>query len=244
MKQNILQMEDVTPEVAEAEMDSNGPSLEGRFNVNLKRIKFNIWSAVSKIFTDTDQEFGTGSHFKLLDQFKAFLQDPGNSTIFTHAFWFVLVQVSPMFQGPQPTRLTELLGQWKSGLLSRIANAHSQLMLDVSPALKKVLDKLYFDVVCQAVFYSFFYAFPKSRPKFNKEFKCEIFRIISFTFKGCEVSHKSRFLKNWNFIDDWYLNLGAGNLLVDHSGDLTRRARRLQAPRKDLAASQRPSEAD
>lgn len=38
------------------------------------------------------------------------------------------------------------------------------------------------------------------------------------------MSHRSKFVKNWRFIDDWYLNLGAGNLLVDSSGDLTEAA--------------------
>lgn len=129
--------------------------------------------------------------------------------------------MSPTFKSEHLDKeMNSVIKQMKSELLIQISNLTFELQKEMPENLKKLMDKIYFDIVCQGVFYSLFYAFPKSRTKFNKDFKCDIFKIISKIFKGCEVSHKSRFLKNWRFIDDWYLNLGAGNLLSENQSIL------------------------
>ena len=128
--------------------------------------------------------------------------------------------MSPTFHASNISKAKQFfLADIQKQLLIIIADLAFEINSEVPPMLKKLIDKMYFDIVCQGVFYSFFYAFPKSRTKLNKDFKCEIFKIISKLFKGCEVSYKSRFIKNWRFIEDWYLNLGAGNLLAETSGD-------------------------
>lgn len=150
-----------------------------------------------------------------MEQFKSLVSSPTNSALISAAFWLALVQVSPVFTERASPEAREFVEEWKSELTRTVADLHLKLMTDISDNFKRLLNKLYFDVVAQGVFYAMFYAFPKSRTTFNKQFKCELFKIMSLLFKGCEVSHKSRFLKNWRFIDDWYLNLGAGNLLAD-----------------------------
>lgn len=152
-----------------------------------------------------------------MDQFKTFIALPQNSALISAAFWLALIQVSPVFTERADKEIREFVEEWKADLTRTVADLHLSLMTDIASNFKRLLNRLYFDIVAQGVFYAMFYAFPKSRTTFNKQFKCELFRIMSLLFKGCEVSHKSRFLKNWRFIDDWYLNLGAGNLLVDNS---------------------------
>lgn len=39
--------------------------------------------------------------------------------------------------------------------------------------------KRYFDIIAQAVFYSYFYAFPKSRSEFNDELKKDLINEFS-----------------------------------------------------------------
>lgn len=55
MKENILQIEDASLEIAEAAQASGDHNIEGYFNVNLKRVKFNILNAISKVFVEADQ---------------------------------------------------------------------------------------------------------------------------------------------------------------------------------------------
>lgn len=132
------------------------------------------------------------------------------------AFWYILLHINPTFkQTTKSKENTNFIENMKKELLIQISNLTFEIKEKTVESLQKIMEKIYFDIVCQGVFYSLFYAFPKSRIKFDREFKCEVFKQISIVFKGCEVSHRSRFLKNWRFIDDWHLNLGAGNLLDD-----------------------------
>jgi hypothetical protein len=78
---------------------------------------------------------------------------------------------------------------------------------------KDLFFQIYFDIVAQGVFYSFFYAFPKSRNHFNDNYKKYIFGQFTMFFTGLKISHKSQFKKDWKFIEDWCLDLGAGNVL-------------------------------
>ena len=78
---------------------------------------------------------------------------------------------------------------------------------------KDLFFQIYFDIVAQGVFYSFFYAFPISRRAFDDCYKKYIFSQFTTFFTGLKISHKSQFKKDWKFIEDWCLDLGAGNVL-------------------------------
>lgn len=73
--------------------------------------------------------------------------------------------------------------------------------------------QIYFDIVAQGVFYSFFYAFPRSRLEFDDNYKKYVFSIFSRLFTDMEISHHSEFIKGYNFIENWKLDLGAGDVL-------------------------------
>ena len=73
--------------------------------------------------------------------------------------------------------------------------------------------QIYFDIVAQGVFYSFFYAFPKTRQEFDDNYKKYVFKIFSELFTDMNVSYHSEFVKGYNFIESWRLDLGAGDVL-------------------------------
>lgn len=162
-----------------------------------------------------------------MQDFKDFLAREENSVIFSACLWHVLLDYSFRQRSDlseEDTRLVELLD---NQMLRTIADTYLELSAELKPGFKKVLNKLYFDVVAQAVFYSLFYAFPKSRHVFNFDFKAYVFKLIAKLFKGCEVSPSSVFYKNWSFIEDWYLDLGAGNVLKHtYNGSLNSKSKR------------------
>lgn len=149
-----------------------------------------------------------------LQEFKEFLNCTENSTIFSACVWHIIFDVNYLSSKekvlPEELSFIEALDR---KMLSIISDTFLNLFSQLRANFKKVMNKLYFDVVSQAVFYSLFYAFPKSRHVFNQDFRIYVFNIISKLFKGCAVSPTSVFYKNWSFIDDWYLDLGAGNVL-------------------------------
>ena len=102
----------------------------------------------------------------------------------------------------------------RTRLQQRIALKYISLMRKVKKEIKIILDKVFFDVVAQAVFYSLFYAFPKSRINFDYDFRYFLFALMSRFFVGLVVSPVSKFSQHWTFVDDWYLDLGAGNVLA------------------------------
>ena len=55
MKEGILQIEDASFEIIEKMWSSGEQNIESYFNVNLKRVKFNILNAISKIFSENDK---------------------------------------------------------------------------------------------------------------------------------------------------------------------------------------------
>lgn len=75
------------------------------------------------------------------------------------------------------------------------------------------MHQIYFDIVAQGVFYSFFYAFPRSRLEFDDNYKKYVFSVFSKLFTDMEISHHSEFIKGYNFIENWKLDLGAGDVL-------------------------------
>jgi hypothetical protein len=158
-----------------------------------------------------------------LQEFKEFLNIPENSTIFSACVWHIIFDVNYLNAADKVSAEDlSFIQTLDQRMLSVISDTYLNLFSQLRANFKKVMNKLYFDVVAQAVFYSLFYAFPKSRHIFNQEFRIYVFNIISKLFKGCAVSPSSVFYKNWNFIDDWYLDLGAGNVLKNsENGNLT-----------------------
>jgi len=73
--------------------------------------------------------------------------------------------------------------------------------------------QIYFDIVAQGCFYSFFYAFPKSRQQFDNSYKKYVFETFAGLFTGIAISNTSEFVKGWKFINNWCLDLGAGDVL-------------------------------
>lgn len=69
--------------------------------------------------------------------------------------------------------------------------------------------KKYFDIIAQAVFYSFFYAFPKSRSEFGNELKSDLINEFSYIFTGIQITNSYKYWSQWN------LDLGAGNILAE-----------------------------
>ena len=91
-------------------------------------------------------------------------------------------------------------------MLDRIAFNYVQLFLLVEPGYRDTFFKCYYDLVAQAVYYSYFFAYPKSRTRItSEEFLNEFYEIISMTITGIPVSTLS--YKKWDF------DLGAGDIL-------------------------------
>lgn len=67
---------------------------------------------------------------------------------------------------------------------------------------------MYFDIIAQAVFYSFFYAFPKSRSEFANDLKSDLINEFSHLFTGIQITNSYEYWSKWN------LDLGAGNILA------------------------------
>jgi Protein of unknown function len=101
-----------------------------------------------------------------------------------------------------------------NSILDRIASNFVEFRADYTGPESNSFFKIYFDIVSQAVFYAFFYAFPKSRMDFGEKYKLFVFNRFSFLFTGLKISTKSSFIEGWSFIEDWCLDLGAGNVLT------------------------------
>jgi len=99
-------------------------------------------------------------------------------------------------------------------LLGRMAKNYIDLFLSVDGPYKQSFFKNYFNILSQGVFYSFFYACPKSRDELNDSMKEIFLSQFSILFAGIEISNPKDYYSNW------YLDLGAGNILkADESLD-------------------------
>jgi len=68
----------------------------------------------------------------------------------------------------------------EENLLDRIAKNYINMLLSIEdPVDNQSFFKRYFDIIAQAVFYSYFYAFPKSRSEFNDELKKDLINEFS-----------------------------------------------------------------
>ncbi len=142
-----------------------------------------------------------------------FLEHEEISDLFSIAVIYILIIVVEN-NTEQKHRRPKLVEDMKKKCLNQIADLAFKNKSKITHSrLRYIIKKIFFDIVSQGVFYSMFYAFPKSRNKFDTNFKEFVFSEISFIFKGFKISSASVLINNWKFIDDWYLDLGSGNLL-------------------------------
>ncbi len=73
----------------------------------------------------------------------------------------------------------------QDNLLNRMAKNYVNMLLAIEDSEdNKAFFKRYFDIIAQAVFYSYFYSFPKSRSEFNDELKKDLIDEFSVLFTG------------------------------------------------------------
>ena len=103
--------------------------------------------------------------------------------------------------------------QIEEAILNRMAENYIKFMINCEGKEKELFFQIYFDIVAQGVFYWFFYVFPRSRLEFDNNYKKYIFNVFAELFTGLKIAHKSQFIKDWKFVTDWKLDLGAGDVL-------------------------------
>ena len=209
LKNQLLRISDVSIDFL-LEHDPREIESNSLLNINLPRVMINLLNSLSDFFAKESK--GTGLRSSRL---KDFINRKENSEIFACCIWMVILEYNLKNSGhssnkPKPRHLADL----QVGLEKRIANAYIKLMKKEDKALKRIIEKIYFDIAAHAVFYSLFYAFPKSRIDFDYPFRYFIFSMMSRFFTGLDISPVSKFSQHWNFVDDWYLDLGTGNVLA------------------------------
>ena len=79
----------------------------------------------------------------------------------------------------------EHYGDIENNLLNRMAKNYVNMLLSIEDSEdNKNFFKRYFDIIAQAVFYSYFYSFPKSRSEFNDELKKDLVEEFSYLYTG------------------------------------------------------------
>lgn len=140
---------------------------------------------------------------KKLEAWESFLKMEQNKYVVSDAFWYMRYHIVPEPDFPAVTEF----------LLGRMAKNYIDLFLSVDGIHKESFFKNYFNILSQGVFYSFFYACPKSRDDLNDNMKEIFLSQFSILFAGIEISNPKDYYYNW------YLDLGAGNILRDESSE-------------------------
>ncbi|KAL4475443.1 hypothetical protein ABPG72_022078 [Tetrahymena utriculariae] len=149
------------------------------------------------------------------DKWLRYLSLEENVAIVSDSFWYAISKF-------QEKRLSKLLTpdefkveekkfkQIQERLLNRIARNYVNILLSIENKNdNNTFFKKYFDIIAQAVFYSFFYAFPKSRSEFGNELKSDLINEFSYLFTGIQITNSQKYWSQWN------LDLGAGNILAE-----------------------------
>ncbi len=78
--------------------------------------------------------------------------------------------------------------------MNRLARNYVNILLSIENKNdNNMFFKKYFDIIAQAVFYSFFYAFPKSRSEFDDELKSDLLNEFSRLFTGIQISNPHKY---------------------------------------------------
>lgn len=181
------------------------------FNIHTGRVRNNIMNTLHFLNTKTKD---VDKEQRFLDWRKR-LELSENENIITDGFWLILLRKNINQYKDKARKIKEIEGI----LLDRIAVNYVGLMERAFGIDKALFFQIYFDIISQGVFYSFFYAFPKSREVFNDSFKRFIFDTFTQLFTGINISPKSKFIKgsDYEFISHWCLDLGAGDVLKSSS---------------------------
>lgn len=229
MKQQFLRITDISSDFLLAH-DPVEVEQHSLLNINLNRVILNLLNSMGDFFSKETKAIGLRK-----PSLKQFLNQEENKSIFSCGIWMSILEynfretlhpdrpVQPkatvkrkktLRHETPKKQLRRRLRKLNTTLQQRIALSYISLMKKVQKEVKMILEKVFFDIVAQAVFYSLFYAFPKSRVHFDYDFRYFLFSLMSKFFVGIVVSPVSRFSKHWTFVDDWYLDLGAGNVLA------------------------------
>ena len=236
MKEQFLRITDTTYDFL-LKHDPSEIEKTSLLNINLNRVILNLLNSLGDFFTKETKALGLRKA-----SLKKFLYRDENKTIFSCGIWLSILDhnfyeiiscgedKNQLFNTKQRNKnkskskcvrfktpvnsINQRLTGLRTRLQQRMALKYISLMKKVQKEIKIVLEKVFFDVVAQAVFYSLFYAFPKSRIDFDYDFRYFLFALMSRFFVGLVVSPVSRFSQHWTFVDDWYLDLGAGNVLA------------------------------
>eukprot|EP00357_Protocruzia_adherens_P017981 CAMPEP_0114995574 /NCGR_PEP_ID=MMETSP0216-20121206/13810_1 /TAXON_ID=223996 /ORGANISM="Protocruzia adherens, Strain Boccale" /LENGTH=418 /DNA_ID=CAMNT_0002359641 /DNA_START=8 /DNA_END=1264 /DNA_ORIENTATION=- len=179
-------------ERAKPPVNIDGPCCDLPPNVKLKRVKGNVYNTVEL-------------KNSIKDKWWAEFDSPQSTAIICDSFWLVICK---LFKTGQYIDTEELL-------LDRIAANYVSLFVKVDKDFKNIFFEYYFDALAQSVFYSLFYAYPKSRTKFNDDFKKALVELFSETLTGIKVSGATT--------KKWRLDLGAGDVLAQNSTQKSRK---------------------
>ena len=229
MKSQFLKMSDVTWEFLRNHSPSEIISAS-LLNINLPRVLLNLLNSLSDFFTKESKTCGLKNA-----SLKDFINRRENQIILSNSIWLVIMQYNFGYlvrkepknahtpfksfrksnSGKQVEKtVSKQIRALKQELHKQIALNYIALTKSMDKNFKRIIEKIYFDIVAQGVFYSLFYAFPKSRVDFNYNFRYFLFSMMSMFFTGLKISPVAKFSSHWNFVDDWYLDLGAGNVLA------------------------------
>lgn len=185
-------------------------------NINLSRVLLNLLNSLGTFFHRETKNTKIKAN-----ALKKFLFQEENKKIISNFIWLSIIEnnfkkdleLSKKDKFHQKNYLLRKIINLQNKLYQKVSQLYIHLMNKESIIFKRIIEKIYFDIIAQAVFYSLFYAFPKSRIDFDYQFRYFLFELMSEFFTGIKISPVSKFSQHWNFVDDWYLDLGAGNVL-------------------------------
>lgn len=205
--EEILELEDVTLDHIFT-VDSLNPRVESMLRVNLDRVRSNILNCFLKSAHRREHDRSSDGS-EIAKRFKEVLALESTSRVFSCSILLTIIEINFTERGVEHPKLSSI----KKALLKTLSKNRMETEAQADKRISYIIKKVFFDVVAQAVFYSFYYAFPKCRKDFDIRFRIKIFQIVSRIFTGVSISHHARFLKGWNFVEDWHLDMGRGNVL-------------------------------
>lgn len=212
-KEGILSFDKVSVQCLEETIKGMVP-MSKYFVVKLEKVKKHIFKSLHFLQKPVSNKNRSIALEKKSSEWKKRIDSVFNEKIITDGFWLtILYKNKEKFVSKEDTIKFK---QIEESIMDRIAINYVEFMMaGDNPNSKdhELFFQVYFDIVSQGIFYSFFYAFPWSRQQFVRSFKVGIFNTFARLFTGLEISCKSTYIKGWRFVDDWYLNLGVGNVL-------------------------------
>ena len=233
--------EGIIYEVNEMSVDMLAKNLLGPVNMSeftaakFSRVKNNIISALTFLRKNVKKGVDTTKDKNSVDKWKDLIGSTYNEQIVNDGFWLIILKKnadrfkSEKHPWPKKKQLqavssvaslgtahrpyNDLYYEIEGAILDRMACNYHDMFETYNSEETQLLFQIYFDIVAQGVFYSFFYAFPKSRQEFGDSYKQYVFNVFAHLFTDMEISHHSEFIKGYKFVENWRLDLGAGDVL-------------------------------